>query len=449
MFLPRDAFPAPWGAFTELVESGDHERYENPILTKHGEQRMILWRNSQLQDGDGAVVGTVSFGVDVTDMVEAKERAAGLEARLRQAERLEALGQLAGGVAHDFNNLLLAIRGSAELALANASAAGEKLEDIIDVSDRAADLTKQLLAFGRRQVLQPETIDLADVVRSTTTMLRRLIGEHIELDVRCADAPVVVHADRGQLTQVITNLAVNARDAMPGGGILTIRVATGDCPDAPGRHCALLSVADQGCGIDEAVASRIFEPFFTTKGEAGTGLGLATVYGIVAQSGGRVALESRPGRGSTFTVHLPLQEDRREAPTTGQAPDSCNGSETVLLVEDDPAVRAIVSKLLVAHGYDVLAAAGGDEAVARFQQSARPIPLVISDLIMRGLDGRQTVEQIRLLAPGTKALYMSGYTDDAAIRRGELRAGTGFIQKPFSGDELAARVRRLLDGAAD
>ena len=447
MFLPREAFPEPWDAFAELVESGFHERYENLIVTKSGAHRMILWRNSQLLDGEGEVAGTVSFGVDVTDMVAANARAADLEARLRQAERLEALGQLAGGVAHDFNNLLLAIRGSAELALADPASAGERLDEIVDVSDRAADLTKQLLAFGRRQVLRPETVDLNDIVRSTTTMLRRLIGEHVELDVRLADIPVVVNADRGQLAQVITNLAVNARDAMPGGGVLTVSVADGECPDAPRMRCALLSVSDAGVGIDEAVASRIFEPFFTTKGEAGTGLGLATVYGIVAQSGGRVVLETSPGRGSTFTVHLPLLVRARVVLSAGPEPAAAQGSETILLVEDDPAVRMIVSKLLASHGYDVLVAAGGDEALVSFQQSDRPIPLVVSDLIMRGLDGRQTVEQIRLLAPGTKALYMSGYTDDAAIRRGELRDGTGFIQKPFSSDELAAQVRRLLDVA--
>ncbi len=449
LLLPRDRYPDAWIEYERLIDDGALEHYANPILTRAGEERMIIWRNSQLHDHDGSLIGTVSFGIDVTDMTAAKAHAEQLETRLRQAEKLEALGQLAGGIAHDFNNLLLAIHGYGELALAqlgpNEDGAAANIRATIEVSERAAELTGQLLAFGRRQVLNPEVLDLNSVVRETATLLKRLIGEHVETAVFYAEQPVPVSADRGQLAQVITNLALNARDAMPAGGLLTIRVTIAERPDTGAKRLALLSVSDEGCGIDETVASRIFEPFFTTKQDTGTGLGLATVYGIVAQSGGEVTLETELGQGSTFNVYLPLCSGELTVSAKPSIPSQTDGTETILLVEDDPMVRSTISALLAIHGYQILEAATGDEAIHLFETREHPIPLVISDLIMRGLDGHQTVQRIRDLEPATKALYMSGYTDNAAIRRGTLSQGTSFIQKPFGGDELAARIRDLLD----
>jgi PAS domain S-box-containing protein len=455
MMLPRDLYQAPWDEHARLVATGEPRKYENPILTKAGEERVILWQNSQLHGQDDAVVGTVSFGIDVTEQKRARSERTLLENRLRQAEKLEALGQLAGGVAHDFNNLLVAIHGYGELALARLERGEEGVADdvqeVLKAADRAAGLTKQLLAFGRRQVLNPEVLDLNDVVRKTDALLQRLIGDNVELVTRLAEQPVLVKADRGQLEQVITNLVVNGRDAMPGGGVVTIGVATGDLDsggDDGSRH-ALLSVTDEGTGIDAVTTSHIFEPFFTTKGDRGTGLGLATVHGIVSQSGGQLVLDTEPGRGSTFGVYLPLCAARPTSSQTLAATASCGGTETILLVEDDPTVRSLVSKLLAARGYAILGVADGEEAIERFGATKRPIHLIISDLMMPGLDGRETVERIRSIEPATKALYMSGYTNDAIIQNGaELQPGTSFIQKPFSGDQLASSVRGLLDGLA-
>jgi signal transduction histidine kinase len=410
---------------------------------------MIIWRNSQLLDQQGAVAGTVSFGIDVTEIAAAEKRAESLEERLRQAEKLEALGQLAGGVAHDFNNLLLAIRGYGEAALSGLEQGVDDVADnigtMMSACDQAGGLTKQLLAFGRTQVLIPQVLDLNDVVEETVALLARLIGDNVEIVSLLADEPVLVNADRGQIAQVITNLAINARDAMQNGGVMTIRVGTAARDDdLPGR-LAVLGVSDDGCGIDAATAARVFEPFFTTKGDEGNGLGLATVYGIVAQSGGEIALETDVGRGTTFTVFLPVCDE--DLPTLAPVPviGEARGTETILLVEDDPTVRSIVSTMLVAHGYKVVSAASGSEALELFGASGESIHVVVSDLIMHGLSGRQTIDGIRALAPATKGLYMSGYTDDFTIGSGTLDPGTGFIQKPFSGAQLAGAVRQLLD----
>jgi two-component system cell cycle sensor histidine kinase/response regulator CckA len=323
----------------------------------------------------------------------------------------------------------------------------EDVEGVIASADRGGGLTKQLLALGRRQVLHPEILDLNEVVRHTDGLLQRVIGDNVELVTALAESPVVVKADRGQLEQIITNLAVNGRDAMPDGGLLTIQVGLADLDNRAVPRYALLSVTDEGSGIDAATAAQIFDPFFTTKGDQGTGLGLATVHGIVAQSGGQVALDTELGRGSTFTVYLPLGLE--EVPPVRASPTTvCNdGTETILLVEDDPTVRSIVSTMLGSRCYVILDAAGGQEAIRLFEARKYPIQLVLSDLIMSGLDGRQTTNRIRELEPATKVLYMSGYSEDVTIRTGELEPATGFIQKPFSGDELARTVRALLDAA--
>jgi two-component system, cell cycle sensor histidine kinase and response regulator CckA len=421
------------------------------VVRPSGEIRSVVSRGTVFRNADGTPTRMIGVMLDETERKSIEVERTRLEGQLRQAEKLEALGQLAGGVAHDFNNLLLAIRGYGELALGrlerDEEGVAEDIADVLIAAGRAADLTKQLLAFGRRQVLDPKVLDLNDVVRATDGLLQRVIGDNVELVTTLAKQPVVVKADRGQLERVITNLAVNARDAMPRGGVLRIEVSTvGFEPGHDGF--ALLRVIDEGSGMDAATASRIFEPFFTTKGETGTGLGLPTVHGIVAQSGGKVVLDTAPGTGSTFSIYLPLCAEELSSTGTPRAVVSDEGSETILVVEDDSTVRSIVSTMLAARGYEIVDAADGEEAILRFDAREQPIPLVICDLIMRRLDGRETIGRIRGIEPATKVLYMSGYTNDAIIRSGGLGPGTGFIQKPFSGDELATRVRELLDGVA-
>jgi PAS domain S-box-containing protein len=432
------------------VLDSEESYYEYPcrIVRPSGDIRWLVSRGTIVRRPDGSPQRMLGVALDETERAQ-------LETRLRQAEKLEALGQLAGGVAHDFNNLLVAIRGYGELALGRLQHGTEGVADdlahVLAAADRAAGLTSQLLAFGRRQVLNPEVLDLNEVVCTINALLQRVIGDNVELVTTLAEQPVIVKADRGQLEQVITNLVVNGRDAMPSGGVLTVKVATEEleqgAADRTLRH-AVLSITDEGSGIDAATASLIFEPFFTTKGEGGTGLGLATVQGIVAQSGGQVALETEPGRGSTFSVYLPLCA---ETPPPRHAPAVVGpktGTETILLVDDDPVVRSVLSKMLAARGYDILHAADGHEAIACFEAHEAPIQLVVSDLSMPGLDGHQTIDRIREIDPATKALYMSGHTDDASIRAGGLSARTAFIQKPFSAEDLAGQVRELLDGVS-
>jgi len=430
--------------------------YECPcrIVQPSGEIRWVMTRGTVVLSAEGIPERMLGVTLDETERKRIEIDRAQLEIRLRQAEKLEALGQLAGGVAHDFNNLLVAIRGYGELAL-GLLARGEDgvaahVEGVLDAADRAAGLTKQLLAFGRRQVLSPEVLDLNDVVRETANLLQRLIGDNVTLVTTLAEQPIVVRADRGQLEQVITNLAVNARDAMFEGGTVTIHVGTADLEpnggDSPRQ--AVLSVTDEGSGIDATTAALIFEPFFTTKGDQGTGLGLATVYGIVAQSGGHLVLDTEPGSGSTFSVYLPLAAEQLPVSKIAAVAAREAGTERILLVDDDPAVLTIVSSMLAQRGYEIIGAADGAAAIKLFETRKSPIELVISDLIMHGIDGRQTTDRIRAIVPATKVLFMSGYTDDATIRSGALTAGTGFIQKPFSGDALATCVRALLDHVA-
>jgi two-component system cell cycle sensor histidine kinase/response regulator CckA len=432
-----------------LASSESHYESFNRVVRLSGEIRSVFNRGTVFRNADGTPTRMIGVMLDETERKTIELERTQLEGQLRQAEKLEALGQLAGGVAHDFNNLLLAIRGYGELALGrlgrDEEGVSEDIAEVLMAAARAADLTKQLLAFGRRQVLDPKVLDLNDVVRATDGLLQRVIGDNVELVTTLAKQPVVVKADRSQLERVITNLAVNARDAMPDGGVLRIEISTVGF-EAGHDGFALLRVIDEGEGMDTATASRIFEPFFTTKGETGTGLGLPTVHGIVAQSGGKVVVDTAPGRGSTFSVYLPLSAEALSPSRVSRAIMNGDGTETILIVEDDSTVRSIVSTMLAGRGYEVLEAGGGEEAILRFHAREHSIPLVICDLIMRRLDGRQTVDGIRGIEPATKVLYMSGYTDDAIIRSGGLGPATGFIQKPFSGEELAVRVRELLDG---
>ncbi|MBI4483969.1 MAG: response regulator [Acidobacteria bacterium] len=381
-----------------------------------------------------------------------------LEEQLRQAQKMEAIGQLTGGIAHDFNNLLTVINGYADLSLARLpekDPAHKHLEEIRKAGHRAASLTHQLLAFSRQQILEPKVLDLNAIVVEMEKMLRRLIGEDIEL--ACALAPDLgrVKADSGQIEQVIMNLAVNARDAMPQGGKLTIETANVELDEAYARnHVAvrpgayvLLAVSDTGCGMDKEVQSHLFEPFFTTKepGE-GTGLGLSTVYGIVKQSGGNIWVYSEPGHGATFKIYLPaVEEVVAVASPEGARPLAMGGSETILLAEDDEPVRNLARQILEMHGYTVLEAQNGREALEICKRHEGPIHLMVTDVVMPQMSGRDLADRAAQLRPGIKLLYLSGYTGKAIVQHGVLEPGVAFLQKPFTPDALARKVREVLD----
>ncbi len=384
-----------------------------------------------------------------------------LETQLRQSQKMEAIGQLAGGVAHDFNNLLMAISGYADLIVAGLGGSDplrRHAEDVKRAADRAAALTHQLLAFSRKQVLQPKVINLNALVVDMEKMVRRLIGE----DIRCATglAPQLgsVRADPGQIEQVILNLAINARDAMPGGGTLTIETANIeldeayalDHPDSRAGPHVMLAVSDTGCGMDAETRAHVFEPFFTTKDQGkGTGLGLATVYGIVKQSGAHITFYSEPGHGTTFKIYLPRVDAPAEALEPARPPAAPpRGTETVLLVEDEELVRAPVGEMLRMSGYAVLEACNGSEALALCDLHGGPIHLVVTDMVMPGMSGVDLVRRLAPLRPETKVLYMSGYAEHAMLEGGVLNSGAAFVQKPVSLDLLLCKVREVLDRTA-
>ena len=383
-----------------------------------------------------------------------------LEERLRQAQKMEAIGRLAGGVAHDFNNLLMVILGRSDVLkeLIGADDPRYRHVDLIQkTADEAASLTGQLLAFSRQQVLNPKVLNLNAVLGGMKTMLRRLLGEDIHLVTVPEESLGRVKADPSQLQQVLLNLAVNARDAMPHGGRLTLETANveldepavrGQARARPGAYVRL-TVSDTGMGMDAATQARIFEPFFTTKGPGqGTGLGLSTVWGIVKQSSGYVSVESAPGRGATFTIDLP----RVEAPVEPAEPSpvparSPHGIETVLLVEDEDRVRGFTREMLEGHGYTVLEAAHPGEALRLVADHAGSIHLLLTDVVMPGMSGRHLADRLTALCPEMKVLYMSGYTEDGIVHHGVIGAGRAFLQKPFRGGVLAREVRRVLDAA--
>src|SRR5258708_6255318 len=395
-------------------------------------------------------VELAAANTDLREEVQERERVEHAleesEAQLRQSQKLEAIGTLAGGVAHDFNNLLTVITGYTQLALLRTPAGAGMREDlrrVMGASDGAAKLTHQLLAFSRKQVFLQSVIDLAAVVEGVEPMLRRLIGETIELHVE-SDARVArIIADRGQLEQVIINLVVNARDAMPNGGVVTIRVANNFSGN---DQRVVLSVGDTGAGIPPAVRERIFEPFFTTKDIGkGTGLGLSTVYGIVKQSGGTIEVESEVGKGTTFTILLPRGGDQAAAMAEAGASSAMpRGTETILLVEDEPEVRALARRTLEGVGYTVLTSVDSPDAVRL--GTTVPIDLVLSDIVMPSMSGPQVVTRLADAAARPIIVYMSGYADDS-IDKYELDSDSTFLRKPFSPAELAQIIRAAIDRA--
>jgi len=382
-----------------------------------------------------------------------------LEEQLRQAQKMEAVGMLAGGVAHDFNNLLTIITGYSQLILNNLSPSDpnrNSAEQIMKAAERAATLTKQLLAFSRRQVLQPKVIDLNRLISSLSTMLRRLIGEDVDLKLDLRQDTGQVSADPGQIEQVLMNLVVNARDAMPKGGTLTIETANVRLDEnytgrririKPGAY-TLIAVSDTGTGMDEATQARLFEPFFTTKGAGqGTGLGLSTVFGIVKQSGGSVEVYSVKHRGTSVKVYLPRIEQHVPAAPAEEKRKVARGTETILLVEDDDMVRSLVRESLVSEGYKVLDNADPQEA-RRIADSYRGrIHLLITDVVMPKVSGRELAEHITSKRHDTKVIYMSGYTDSAIVNSGILQKEVAFLQKPFTPQTLMEKVREVLEGS--
>jgi PAS domain S-box-containing protein len=392
---------------------------------------------SVVEDAWGAPLYLLVYLRDVTERKT-------LEDQLRQAQKMEAVGQLAGGIAHDFNNLLTAILGSAELLLADTPEHDPRHQDLQAISrsaHRAAALVRQLLAFSRKQIMQPSVLDLNSIVGDMQPMLRRLLGDGVALRLDLDPGLGPVSADAGQLQQVLINLTANARDAMPDGGTLTISTA-----NANGPHVALI-VRDTGVGMDDAVLARLFEPFFTTKELGrGTGLGLASVYGIVRQSGGHIQASSRPGEGSTFTVYLPRAETPHAAETVGVAAGAApGGTETLLVVEDEDAVRHLLCRVLRARGYQVLEARHAEAALQVARSAGRPIDLLVSDISMPGLGGRELADRLAASNPGLRVLFISGYAGEAAADA--FPGGCGLLEKPFTADQLARRVRDAL--AAD
>ena len=572
--VPRDRYPYAWEEFDRLMKEGTAAgSFENPILTKQGEERQIMWRNKTLREG-GRIVGIISFGMDVTDRRRAEEQQARLsrvveqaaesivitdpqgtmiyvnpafesisgysraeavgqnsrllksghqdaafyrrmwetlirgevwkgrlvnrrkdgtlfqedatigpvrdasgrivnyvavkhdvtnqmrlERQLMQAQKMEAVGRLAGGVAHDFNNLLGVITGYGEITrgkLRVDDPLRAKVDQILKAAERAAGLTRQLLAFSRQQVLQPRIVDLNDLVSNLEKMLRRLIGEDVELATSLDPGLGSVKADPGQIEQVLMNLAVNARDAMPDGGRLTIETRNAELdPDYAARRpptrtgpYVMLAVTDSGMGMDAETQSHLFEPFFTTKEMGkGTGLGLSTVYGIVKQSGGYIWCYSEVGLGTTFKVYLPrVDEETAPANRPAAAAPSAGGSETLLLIEDDPALRELLAETLEEGGYTVLVANDGAAALQIADEYAGAIHLIVTDVIMPGLTGRQAAETIKAARSEVEILFISGYTNDAIAKHGVLEPGAKFLSKPFTPDELLRKVREVLDG---
>jgi PAS domain S-box-containing protein len=422
-----------------------------------GSPRPDTWRHRRK---DGSIIdveisaGRITFEGQRAALVlahDVSERKR-LERRLADAEKMEAVGRLAGGVAHDFNNLLTVIAGYAEI-LAQRDG-GEEAGEISRAANQAAALTHQLLAFSRRQVLHPKVLDLNAIVEGMEAMLQRIIGDDVSVGIRLAPDLASIEADRAQIERVILNLAANARDAMPGGGALTIETANVDVDEAQvaqhgegaaGPH-VLLAVSDTGHGMDDDVAKHLFEPFFTTKAAgAGTGLGLATVFGVVKQSGGGIYVYSEPGRGSTFKIYLPAATALPEPAELAAEPDAKRGSETIMVVEDDDGVRELVRLMLEANGYEVLAVGGADEA-ARVC-SARGIDLLLTDVVMPEVSGSMLAERLAVIAPEMRILFMSGYSDEAVQRQGMLTASAAFLEKPFTERTLARKVREVLDSA--
>jgi PAS domain S-box-containing protein len=462
----RKAYPDPtyrhhvistWINDLEGLKSGEKRPRTFTVTCKGGTEKIINFIPVQLETGENLIACE-----DITELKRAEEEKAVLQEQLRQSQKVEAVGCLAGGIAHDFNNLLTVIKGYSQLSsieLKEGDPLRGNIDEIQNATDRAASLTRQLLAFSRRQVMEMKILDLNTLLRDLEKMLRRVIGEDIEMVIQLAEDLGRVRADVGQIEQVIMNLAVNGRDAMPNGGKLTIETANMELDEFYARshvdvkpgHYVMFSVSDTGVGMTPEVRERIFEPFFTTKEKGkGTGLGLSTSYGIVKQSEGDIWVYSVQGKGTTFKIYLPrvnepLEEIRKEV-LKEELP---RGNETILIVEDEEEVRKLAGKILERQGYRILEASQGDDALRISERHGGPIDLILVDVIMPGMSCSELAKHLKSPHPKMKVVYMSGYTDNAIVRHGVLEKGVNYIQKPFTMEGLARKVREVLDKDSD
>jgi PAS domain S-box-containing protein len=431
-------------------QTGEDVVGETQRCRKDGSFVDVLRSSAAIFDPQGELVGGMAIFVDITERKQ-------LEEQLRQAAKMEGIGRLAGGIAHDFNNLLTVIGGRSYLLLSQLPAGHEMRRDLLliqQTGDRAAALTRQLLAFSRKQTLAPAVIDLNEIVSGMRTLLERVLGEDVDIILDLDPALGHVTADPGQLEQVILNMAVNARDAMPEGGQLTLETRHVDVDPtyarqkvelAPGPY-EVLSISDTGVGMNAATVARVFEPFFTTKPVGkGTGLGLATAYGIVKQSGGHITVYSEPGSGTTFRIYLPRTESSESAPVAAEEAAARRGTEVVLLAEDDVNLRALTRDILASSGYTVLESQDVEDALRIAERQDGTVHLLLTDVVMPHMSGRALAEAVKRFRPDVKVLYMSGYTDNAIVHHGVLDPGTALLQKPFTPAALARKVREVLD----
>lgn len=451
LFLPENERLAVRSVFQAFIAEGKIPlHYENSILTRNGSLRLIVWDNAILRSPEGDVIGTASIGVDVTEQRK-------IEEQLRQSQKIEAIGLLAGGVAHDFNNILTSIIGYGNLLNEKISASDPLhlyVSKILASSERAANLTHSLLAFSRKQVIELRPININDIVVGVKQMLDRVIGEDVELKAITATHDLIVKSDKSQLEQVLINFATNARDAMPRGGRLTLTTEEVEVDEQfirmhrfgeAGKY-AVISVADTGKGMDEKTREHIFDPFFTTKEVGkGTGLGLSMAYGMVKQHNGFIDVYSEPGEGTTFRIYLPLAVSSVQVAEKMPSTPFPSGTETILLVEDDDAVREITKTLLEKFGYTVIEAVDGEHAVRLFRENKDVVQLVMSDVIMPKQSGTDMQNELKKIKPDVKVVFISGYTADILAQKEVMDEGLNFISKPLRPDALSRKLREVLD----
>jgi PAS domain S-box-containing protein len=455
---PKELADTYHGFDLELLRKPGEQMYETRVKHADGTMRNVVFNKATYLDAAGRTAGIVGAIVDVTQRLQAEEERKILEAQLHQAQKMEAVGQLAGGIAHDFNNILTAITGYSSMILMrmdNASPFRRHVEQVLKSAERAVELTKGLLAFSRRQVLNAKPIELCEVVQGLKEMLRRLVPEDIDLRTTVAESDLVVMADKVQIEQVLMNLVTNAKDAMTKGGSLSIEVSPSVMEErfvhahgfgAPGDY-ACISVSDAGCGMDEETRKRIFEPFFTTKEVGkGTGLGMAIIYGIIKQHNGYISVYSERGKGTTFRIYLPLISDGiREEQWTPESEPAPGGTESVLLAEDDEAVRELHMVILEEAGYRVIEAIDGQDAMEKFTEQMEEVDILATDVIMPRMNGKILYDEIRKIRPDIKVIFMSGYTKDIIVERGIMDDECCVVTKPVTARKLLMRIREILD----